>query len=302
MIVFGLWLAVISLYYIISSKKYLSFIPTSLLIIILLISIGPWSVYNLPLTRQYDRLVRNLENARILQNWTIIPLTTAKDISKELSNDIYSGISYVCEFGDCKLIKELFKKEVAEATVKDETEWQKSNTITGSTYQWIQKWTIVSYITTKIKVQLDYSYDAIDNQKYIQYNTSYQNDALYPINIPSGYTKLVRIYGEKEIFPSKISSNSNYPYITIDADTALVKYHRGSGDILPLAFSPPKELINTTTPLGLEQSDLTFIAKWKNLEVKMLLQNYAIRNPDYTGNEKDSYYSISGIGLVKEIR
>jgi hypothetical protein len=76
----------------------------------LVISVGPWSVYSLPLTRQYDRLIMNLTNAHILQNGVITPLNTAKDISKELSNEIHSGIVYVCDFGDCKLIKELFKK------------------------------------------------------------------------------------------------------------------------------------------------------------------------------------------------
>lgn len=67
-VVFGLWLTVISLYYAVSKSRFLSFIPTSLLVIILIISVGPWSVYSLPLTRQYDRLVMNLEKANILQN------------------------------------------------------------------------------------------------------------------------------------------------------------------------------------------------------------------------------------------
>lgn len=312
-VVFGLWLTIISLYYVISRARFLSFIPASLLIIILIISVGPWSVYSLPLTRQYDRLVRNLEKANILQNWAIVPLKTAKDISKELSNEIYSGIAYVCNFGDCKLIKELFKKEVEEATIKDKAEWEKYNTITGSTYAWIQKWTITNAVTEKIKVQSDYSYEAIDSQKYIQYNTSYQNDAPYPLSLGGGYTKIVRIYGWKDL-PNKsnspsitidlddTSNKSSYPYIVIDSDTAIVSYHRGSGDILPLAFSPPAELVNTTTPVWLEQSDLTFIAKGKWIEVKMLLQNYAIKNPAYTGKETYSYYNNSGIALVKETR
>lgn len=296
-VVFGLWLTMISLYYMISRARFLSFIPASLLVIILIISVGPWSVYSLPLTRQYNRLVMNLEKAHILQNWVIVPLVTAKDISKELSNEIHSEIVYVCGFGDCKLIKELFQKEVEEATIKDKTEWEKNNTTTGSVYKWIQTWTITNAVTEKIKVQASYSYEAMDNQKYIQYNTSYQNDAPYPLSLEGGYTRIVRIYGWKDV-PNK----SSYPYIVIDSDTAIVSYHRGVGDILPLTFSPPAELMNTTTPAGLEQSDLTFIVKGKWIEVKMLLQNYAIKNPLYTGNEKESYYTNSGIALVKETK
>lgn len=62
-IVFGIWLSIISLYCILSTRKSLSMIPASLLIAILVISIGPWSVYSLPIARQEARLIRDLETA-----------------------------------------------------------------------------------------------------------------------------------------------------------------------------------------------------------------------------------------------
>lgn len=300
-VVFGLWLTIISLYYVISRARFLSFIPASLLIIILIISVGPWSVYSLPLTRQYDRLIRNLEKANILQNWVIVPLATAKNISKELSNEIHSGIIYVCDFGDCKLIKDLFKKEVKEATIKDKAEWEKYNTITGSTYTWIQKWTITNAVSEKIKVQASYWYEAINQQKYIQYNTSYQIDAPYPINIEPGYMKMVRVYGGKDLSNAAKSPNATqYPYIIIDSDKETLAYYRGNTDILSVPFSSSSELANTVTPSGLEQKDLTFVVENKNIKIKLLLQNFAVKNPKYSGKDGNEYYTISGIALVKE--
>ena len=41
-VIFGVWLAIISLYYILSRRKSLTIIPASLTIIALIISIGPW--------------------------------------------------------------------------------------------------------------------------------------------------------------------------------------------------------------------------------------------------------------------
>jgi hypothetical protein len=67
-IVFGLWLFGLSLYYIISKNKRLIVIPASLTAITLIISIGPWSVYNLPESRQLARLETNLIEAKVLQN------------------------------------------------------------------------------------------------------------------------------------------------------------------------------------------------------------------------------------------
>jgi uncharacterized membrane protein YiaA len=62
-VVFGLWLLGVSIYLIASQRKSLVSITASLAIISLLISVGPWSVYSLPLYRQYDRLTENLEKA-----------------------------------------------------------------------------------------------------------------------------------------------------------------------------------------------------------------------------------------------
>lgn len=66
-VIFGIWLMIISLYLIVSRKKSLAIITASLTLISLIISVGPWSVYSVPLERQYARLIRNLESAKILQ-------------------------------------------------------------------------------------------------------------------------------------------------------------------------------------------------------------------------------------------
>lgn len=182
-VAFGIWLTIISLYFIFSKARFLSIIPVSLLAIVLIISIGPWSVYNLPMYRQYDRLVRNLEKANILKNGIITPLSSPKDISKELSGDIYSGISYVCDFDNCARIKELFKNELVEALQKDEEDWKKWNTTSESTYRGISTWSVISIVTEKIKVQTYYEDSQIQNNKYIQMNTNYKGDGVYPLSL-----------------------------------------------------------------------------------------------------------------------
>ncbi len=79
--------------------------------------------------------MRNLETAKILQNGKIIPLVTERDISKELSTDIASGIGYLCNFDDCKRIKEIFPDQVRVAMEKSRQDWEKWNkNNTGATY------------------------------------------------------------------------------------------------------------------------------------------------------------------------
>lgn len=107
-VVFGIWLLCISLYLIISKKKYLAMIPAILTLFTLCISIGPWSVFSLPETRQLARLEQNLTLAGILTDGNITPLTTYDAIAPELSGEIYDGIRYICGFRNCESIKELF--------------------------------------------------------------------------------------------------------------------------------------------------------------------------------------------------
>jgi hypothetical protein len=71
-VIFGCWLALISAYYILSQKKSLTIISASLSIIALIISVGPWSVYRLPLIRQYNHLVQNLTTAGMYKDSVIL--------------------------------------------------------------------------------------------------------------------------------------------------------------------------------------------------------------------------------------
>jgi hypothetical protein len=114
----------------VSKRKSLAIIVASLSFISILISLGPWSVFSFPLARQEARLMRNLETAKILNDGEIIPLKDKKDISKELSGDIYSGINYLCGFDDCSVIKKVFPVQLGEIEEKGKIEWMRWNTLT----------------------------------------------------------------------------------------------------------------------------------------------------------------------------
>jgi hypothetical protein len=130
-------------------------------------------VFTLPESRQYDRLLNNLTQANILQNEKIVPLPTGKEISAELSENIYSGISYVCDFSDCEKIKTLFANELKEDydTRKNDQYFSYSN----------RKWKIVNAVTTSIKVNFDHRITTQENSPYIYLSTDYAKK--FPVKI-----------------------------------------------------------------------------------------------------------------------
>ena len=77
--------------------------------------------------RQESRLIRHLESANILQGGKIVPLKSERDISKELSTEIAGGIEYLCNFDDCKYIKDLFVDAYEKADMDAYKEWEKRN-------------------------------------------------------------------------------------------------------------------------------------------------------------------------------
>lgn len=144
-VIFGIWLTIISLYFVIGKIKSLTVIPATLTLITLVISIGPWGIYQLPLSRQYDRLLENLEKSEILRDGKVSVASDTLDIA--LENDIYSGIEYVCRFEDCEKIKTLFADIVDEAQTQDEKNWNDNSYNTGEAYPGIRYWAVVSEVT-----------------------------------------------------------------------------------------------------------------------------------------------------------
>lgn len=131
-VLFGVWLLGISLYFIISKSKSLWIIPSTLTCVTLIISIGPWGVYQLPLSRQYHRLLTNLEIAGILKEGTVSPASDTLD--PDLGNNIYSGIEYVCQFESCARIETLFPDIITQAEQIDQKNWEENPYNTDKKY------------------------------------------------------------------------------------------------------------------------------------------------------------------------
>ena len=228
-VVFGLWLLIISCYYIFSKKKKIVFIPAILTLFTIIISIWPWWIYSLPESRQFDRLENNLKKAWIIKiqeemyNYTIaqeiVPLQDYSDISQDLSINIYSWIDYLCDFDNCNSIKELFPKIYIEVLEEDEKQWEDNrqddikrmeamtrftqySTIEDNArrveerktevYSWPNKWTIVSKITEKIKVKNYFPDYKNDIPPTLFFWVKWTNNTLYPIQF-EGYDFMTSI-------------------------------------------------------------------------------------------------------------
>lgn len=277
--VFGLWLVLISLYYIFSHKKYLKIIPLFFFIFTVLTSVGPWGVFELPESRQYDRLVHNLETAHILQGSEIVPLSSYTDIDAELSWEIYAGIQYLCDFSNCDRIESLFESQMKTIGTPDSPAWDLyyyRYNHTPST------WQIVEHITKTIKVQANYG--RYENE-YSYYHVDY-SQSFFPIDTTDSLA-LTQIH------------TSIFPKVQIDmaTNTLSVELNAGEKESTDITGSIEKFQTYVSENRGgqLETKDMYFTAQTESYEVEVFLESIEIPNIWTTWK-----WSVSGYALIRK--
>lgn len=230
-VAFGVWLLFISLYFIFSQKKYLGAIPMSLMVCIIIISIGPWSVYNYPKIRQIENLYNNLNKAKMIEGelgmHAILPNNTYSDISARLSGEIYSGIEYLCDNHGCDSLNALFASEILKIKSKDREEWdilqerQKEREgmfasatkddyvyVDSSEYTEMSNWEIIDELAKLLKVRPYY-----DNYNEIEYKTFGTGIyGSYTIKV-TGYDYYVPLdYAPRVLYASNNLENNGKPF------------------------------------------------------------------------------------------
>jgi len=283
---FGIWLFGLSLYFIVSKKKSLATPFYSLLVVVIFISIGPWSVYVVPEWRQQNNLEDNLREANVLQeNGEVVTLEKFSDISGELSGEIYGGIEYLCNYHGCDSLEKFFSKEIIEIKKKDREEFEENKKkdleraeksdvrndeqikyIKKREYSEIRNWTLITKLTEKLKVKKYFS-DALGNKTPESFIFRNNNNFIQRNIDVSGYQYLIEISSEKfdkemmvDDFENIVEENylvDIYSVILNTRDKVLDLY---LGDALLESFQIEEKVI---TPL-LAKKDESLESRWGN--------------------------------------
>lgn len=306
-VVFGIWLLLISLYFIFSKKKFLGYLFTCITLFTIVISIWPWSVYSFPEARQLARLESKLVEAKILQDGTITPLKNEKDIDGKLSGEIYDGISYLCNLNDCESIKTLFSKEYTDFLKRHradfDTQSQKDReyyvqnakeleAIQERKYQEPGYWEIITAITSAIKVRQYYANETDTGVKNYSFYKDYKSD-IFPLQT-TGYSQVIRLGYKPEIVTGLYAEvDSKVNYISLKNETATLDTF-DLKEVQKTLIEKYGESYNT--PLSKE--DLTFTLKWQKYEVVVLFENISFSENTWT-DSKGFYASANGYMLIK---
>ncbi len=279
-VIFWVWLLVISLYFIFFKQKNLYIIPSLLTLFIIIISVWPWWVYQMPLNRQLNRLENNLIKAHILDNWKITPLSKYEDITPELSREIYNWIEYSCNFTDCKEIKVMFKDLYDAYSIKYKKDFEENNKIPSTKKEITPpKWWFITFLWENLKVR-SYSTFNPEESGYV-YISLVWNDAFFPLEL-NNYTKIYKVWdynnssvksGKKDL---KLMSWSEV-IDEINLEDVLVKINKTYKDTKNTEF---------------EKNNLTFEVVGKNWNYLLLLENIWFDLSDKESNLNINWYLL----------
>lgn len=110
LIVFGLWLLGISLYFLISKVKNIRLIVISLFIILVVISFGPWGIFSISESSQIHRLANILQKNGILVDGQVNKING--EVSSEDKGEISEIIRYLNDNHDLQGIQPWFKQDL----------------------------------------------------------------------------------------------------------------------------------------------------------------------------------------------
>jgi hypothetical protein len=198
----GIWLTIVCLYTAIG-KTNIKFIPTSLALMLILISFGPWGMFSISEKSQVNRLKNILEQSKILvgnkvENETTwikdsLPnlhsnseLKNAGRLTDSLHNEVLSILDYLDDHHGFSLIREWYKQDID--SIVNLKNVKKKNSYAYSEAE--------IYMKT---LGLNYEHINIDNKKTkIEYNASYN----ISMKTVTGYDYLVDFsrynYGQED--------------------------------------------------------------------------------------------------------
>lgn len=116
-VILGLWLLGISIYFLINKKATFKSIFVALTAIILISQLGPLSGYSVGERAQKGRLINLLKSAHILQNGEIIPAKI--ELNKQIRYDISDTIDYLVSRHGKESVRKIFPKILTKLEKKE---------------------------------------------------------------------------------------------------------------------------------------------------------------------------------------
>lgn len=283
----GVWLTIVCFYFIMG-KNNIKFIPISLCVMMLLMSFGPWSMFNVSENSQAERLKTILTENGILKDGKVVNEQTIKIdsnyysqdyeypnnklVTDSLNNEIKSIIDYLDDYHGFNGVKDIYSQDFESQILNYNNKKE--------------RWSRINEAEIYMKaLGLEYKHTYIDYKNdYSSYSVTYNNNL---VDV-SGYDYMIKF--------NYYDSKSNYALttFTIGEDKFVLKNNEDNSFkmnlfkndklVTEIDFKATQEYLFTKFGKGnhydLTQKQLSFSGLAENIGYKISLENIAITTSD----------------------
>ena len=201
LIILSLWLLMVAVYFLVSHRKHIKFIPLSLFFAALLSGYGPWNAFSVSEDSQHHRLVDLLSKNKILKEGKVLKIERSIPVDDQV--EISSIVSYMIDVHGLTSIQDLFSVNLIATT-------NNSSNTSGS----FKAGRVMDLMG------LDYKTQYIDPTR--------QKDVEY-LNYSSTISVVTNVSDFDYLFPVDIymSSSSSVINRSLDSSEVDIAYHKG---------------------------------------------------------------------------
>lgn len=283
----GVWLTIVCFYFIMG-KNNIKFIPISLCVMMLLMSFGPWSMFNVSENSQSERLKTILTENGILKDGKVVNEQTIKIdsnyysqdyeypnnklVTDSLNNEIKSIIDYLDDYHGFNGVKDIYSQDFESQILNYNNKKE--------------RWSRINEAEIYMKaLGLEYKHTYIDYKNdYSSYSVTYNNNL---VNV-SGYDYMIKFnyYDSKSSYALTTFSIGEDKFVLKNNEDNSFKMNLFKNDklVTEIDFKATQEYLFTKFGKGnhydLTQKQLSFSGLAENIGYKISLENIAITTSD----------------------
>ncbi len=250
-IVLAVWLAVTTVFYLITNFRNIKYIPVTLCIIALVTSVGPWSAFNLSLNSQLGRLEEVLKKNSILVDGKIVKKADVEITENEMS-DVRSIVEFLIERRKLDRIQPWFGEDLANVSAEKVREMHRPSSF-------FKMQGIMELMGLKSVKTLDFK-----NKKFINVVTK----DMKMLDVEK-FSKFI-FYESYAIDSTAKRYGADSVGVYFDRTLNTMDVSRGN-DNIRFDLNPVFRKLDTETP---EPGAMTFNADGKKLGVKLQIKNF----------------------------
>lgn len=285
-VVFGAWIAAISLYFIFSARRNIILIPATFTALMLLVSFGPWGAFSVSQRSQIDRLEEILMRNNILVNGKIKERTPKKFAASEDLREVSAVLEYLARSHGFSALQPWFTSDIA-------------SLVAGKS-----RWNVDEAVATLMGIPGYSRSKEVSRGEYVSLRAS--RDFRYATVIPTaGYTHVIPSYGPSISEANFVHNGFQYEVtsvVDLEGDIARLILNKnnqklGEIDLYETAVALAAEFTGIKEKLSPEQ--LSIVRTIGDVQVKFVFSDIHGWRKDLAGAQVISQLGFSASVLLK---